>query len=91
MEVGQVGQAHILNSNYYNSLIINDSNILEEKTRVCPTCPTVQLSNFSDKIAEDEWFEYLRTGKLKRFVEFERFLLGFNGLLYPSDLTHTNR
>ena len=50
--VGQVGQAHILNSNYYNSLIINDSNNLEEKTR---GCPTVQLSNFSDKIAEDEW------------------------------------
>ena len=71
--VGQVGQAHIFNSNYYNSLIINDSNILEEKTRGCPTCPTVQLSNFSDKICEDEWFEYLRTGRLKRFDAFERF------------------
>ena len=55
--VGQVGQAHILNSNYYNLLIINHSNILEEKTRgcpTCPTCPTVQLSNFSDQIAEDD-------------------------------------
>ena len=36
----EVGQAHMLNSNYYNSLIINDSNMLEEKTR---GCPTVQL------------------------------------------------
>ena len=52
--VGQVGQTHIKNSNYYNLLIINDSNILDEKTRGCPTCPTVQLSNFSDKIAEDD-------------------------------------
>ena len=34
----------------------------------------VQLSNcptFSDQIAEDEWFEYLRTGRLKRFERFE--------------------
>lgn len=45
-QLGQFGQAHILNSNNYNLLIINDSNILEEKTRGCPTCPTVQLSNF---------------------------------------------
>ena len=84
-------------------MIINDSNILEVKTRGCPTCPTVQLSNFSDKICEDEWFEYLRTGRLKRFEEieeferferfeeFERFLLRFKGVLCPADLTHTNR
>ena len=39
--VGTVGTARILNSNYYNSLIINDSNILEEKTRGVPTVPTV--------------------------------------------------
>ena len=52
-------------------MIINDSNILDEKTRGCPTCPTVQLSNFSDKIAEDEWCDYLRTGRLKRFERFE--------------------
>ena len=39
----QVGNARILNSNYYNSLIINDSNILEEKTRGLPSC---QLANF---------------------------------------------
>ena len=30
-QLGQFGQAHILNSNNYNLLIINDSNILEEK------------------------------------------------------------
>ena len=36
----QVGNARILNSNYYNSLIINDSNILEEKTSGWPTWPT---------------------------------------------------
>ena len=53
-------------------MIINDSNILEVKTRVCPTCPTVQLSKFSDKIAEDEWCDYLRTGRLKRFDTFEK-------------------
>ena len=51
-QVGQVGQAHILNSNYYNSLIINDSDILEEKTRGVPTVPTVPT--FSDQIAEDD-------------------------------------
>ena len=39
--VGSVGTARILNSNYYNLLIINDSNILEEKTRGVPTVPTV--------------------------------------------------
>ena len=39
----QVGNARILNSNYYNSLVINDSNILEEKTRGLPSC---QLANF---------------------------------------------
>ena len=38
--VGTVGTARILNSNYYNSLIINDSNILEEKTSGWPTWPT---------------------------------------------------
>ena len=37
----QVGNARILNSNYYNSLIINDSNILEEKAR-----GGCQLANF---------------------------------------------
>ena len=101
--VGQVGQAHILNSNYYNSLVINDSNILEEKTRGLPSCQLANLPTFSDQIAEDEWFEYLRTGRLKRFEEieeferferfeeFERFLLRFKGVLCPADLTHTNR
>ena len=39
-QLGQLGQAHILNSNNYNSLIINDSNILEEKTSGWPTWPT---------------------------------------------------
>ena len=38
--VGQVGQTHIKNSNYYNLLIINDSNILEEKTSGWPSWPT---------------------------------------------------
>ena len=42
-QLGQFGQAHILNSNNYNLLIINDSNILEEKTRGLPSC---QLANF---------------------------------------------
>ena len=51
MEVGklaswQVGNARILNSNYYNSLIINDSNILEEKARGVAKLPTCQLANF---------------------------------------------
>ena len=54
----QVGNARILNSNYYNSLIINDSNILEEKIRGVPTVPTVPT--FSDIIAKDDRFEYLR-------------------------------
>ena len=67
----QVGNARILNSNYYNSLIINDSNILEEKTRGLPSCQLANLPTFSDQIAEDEWFEYLRTGRLKRFERFE--------------------
>ena len=39
-QLGQLGQAHILNSNNYNSLIINDSNILEEKTSGWPSWPT---------------------------------------------------
>ena len=69
----QVGNARILNSNYYNSLIINDGNILEEKTRGLPSCQLANLPTFSDQIAEDEWFEYLRTGRLKRFDAFERF------------------
>ena len=38
--VGQVGQVYILNSNYYNSLIINDSNNLEEKTSGWPSWPS---------------------------------------------------
>ena len=76
MEVGklaswQVGNARILNSNYYNSLIINNSNILEEKIRGLPSCQLANLPTFSDQIAEDEWFEYLRTGRLKRFDAFE--------------------
>ena len=32
-------------------------------------CQVANLPTFSDQIAEDEWFEYLRTGRLKRFVE----------------------
>ena len=39
-QLGQFGQAHILNSNNYNLLIINDSNILEEKTSGWPSWPT---------------------------------------------------
>ena len=31
-----------------------------------------QLATFSDQSAEDEWFEYLRTGRLKRFDAFEK-------------------
>ena len=57
-QLGQLGQAHILNSNNYSSLIINDSNILEEKIRGVPTVPTVPT--FSDIIAKDDRFEYLR-------------------------------
>ena len=50
-----------LYNNYYNSLIINDSNILEEKTRGVPNVPNVpNVPTFSDKIAEDEWWDYLR-------------------------------
>ena len=45
-QLGQLGQAHILNSNNYNLLIINDSNILEEKTRGLPSCQLCQLANF---------------------------------------------
>ena len=52
-------------------MIINDSNILEEKTRGLPSCQLANLPTFSDQIAEDEWFEYLRTGRLKRFERFE--------------------
>ena len=54
-QLGQFGQAHILNSNYYNLLIINDSNILEEKNKwVVKLANLANLTNFSDKIAEDE-------------------------------------
>ena len=42
-QLGQFGQAHILNSNNYNLLIINDSNILEEKARGVAKLPTCQL------------------------------------------------
>ncbi|MCI5817862.1 MAG: hypothetical protein MR017_03255 [Paraprevotella sp.] len=56
--VGTVGTARILYSIYYTSLINNDCNILEEKTRGVPPVPTVPT--FSDQIAEDEWWDYLR-------------------------------
>ena len=48
--VGTVGNARILNSNYYNSLIINDSNILEEKTRGLPSCQLANLPTFPTKL-----------------------------------------
>ena len=79
-----------LYNNYYNSLIINDSNILDEKTRGVPNVPNVpNVPTFSDQIAEDEWCDYLRpiVQKMKDAESRDKMLLSalvLNSALMPN-------